>query len=671
MGYIDGGIFFSLCLSLVSSPPSLLSFHPLVLVLKNYRLDTFARIRGKNHMRGCRCRCEWSGSLSVEVVRVGSGADGEGISVVSGGRRKGRRGRRGADSTSDDERYWDFRFLPTPTGTPSQSRRVSPEPPHQSHAAHNGSFSSSKRSGPAATRSRSKGRGKGGVVMQSNLTAGISPSRSQHLRTGSGAVAGLAPTHPQGDLSALSLLAASELLELERTEAARRAEYESKHRDLLAAVASVGGHMPPTSRHLHPHPLSHPPHHSHPPPHAASQFSSGSSTPMTLEGCTIGSNGFVAPGPPPACHHDDCHKSYRSALKASSRLGVAAAARGNTVGLSSSLEEGSKGAFLGRPQFAGHLSDEGRSGTMAGQPHPPSPHSATESDLSLAAYNNNSRHLTQGGQGQSSSWRSPSLSSSQAHPSSTKSSTVLPSIPIATPLTSQPSTPFWTPNASPVLGPFKGLHIMDWSSRAGSRAGSPGPFLPPVAGTNSVGPTGGGYGEALKGTASSESTVRDEVHVKSEDAEMDVDDSYKQVHQEAPRRGYRVADILNGPSSPSLPMYGDPADRHHPRAKGVPTIIITIMSIVILTLNITADRDVRTVNRRLIIEAILRFCIRRVIAISLTRDGSASVRDEELELPPLRLPLGDASASGPTAIPVHPAAPERKPGSRLDLARIA
>ena len=397
----------------------------------------------------------------------------------------------------------------------------------------------------------------------SSLPSSFNNPRSHtHTHTGPGVAA-----YSQGDLSALSLLASSELVELERAEAARRAEYESKHRDLLAAVASVGGHMPPrpSQQQLQQQQQQQQQHHHHQLHHSGSTLSSGSITP---ERCKVTSSGLVSPGLPPGCHHEECHKSYRSALKASSRLVAAAATPSSSssssslrnigAGLSRSLEEGTGSAFMTRSPLDRPRSNEGRCGAPQQPQHPPSPNSTTDSDLSSPQsllLHVNARH-TQGGQQGQTTWHSSSSSSLHAH---SKSMSVLPpTIPKTTTTTSQPSTPFWTPSTSPVLGPLRGLNIIDWSSRAGSRAGSPGPFLLPVAigAAATASSTGRTYGEVPR-TMSGESVVRPEMNVKVEDTEMDVDDGDKRVHQEAPRRGCRVGDILNSHSSPTLPMYGD------------------------------------------------------------------------------------------------------------------
>ena len=106
---------------------------------------------------------------------------------------------------------------------------------------------------------------------------------------------GSSDVHYATPLSALSSVAHNELIELERNEAIRRAEFEARHAALEARVVrsksrSVGGS-----------------------PDATPSFG------PTGTSCSVvvGIGGVPSP---PACHHEECHKSYRKALRPTQRV---------------------------------------------------------------------------------------------------------------------------------------------------------------------------------------------------------------------------------------------------------------------------------------------------------------------------------------------------------------
>ena len=95
-------------------------------------------------------------------------------------------------------------------------------------------------------------------------------------------------------LSALSSVAHDQLVQLERNEAFRRAEFQARHAALEARVAQSKSRSVGTS------------------PDATPSFGpSGSSC-----SAFVGIGGIPSP---PACHHEDCHKSYRKALRLAQR----------------------------------------------------------------------------------------------------------------------------------------------------------------------------------------------------------------------------------------------------------------------------------------------------------------------------------------------------------------
>lgn len=209
---------------------------------------------------------------------------------------------------------------------------------------------------------------------------------------------------------------------------------------------------------------------------------------------------------PPTCHHEECHKSYRKALKTAKLLQQQQAlgeSRGDTHhshqyhvahrqqhayapyskdrGMSKSYEDVRDHLGNGRRPHLGtrQRSDETAASTSASASisHPPSPISTDSSDFSAGGSSHSSPHA---------SFRpaATNLPHPHPHPHPLSSSHYGSSAGVFPHVTtkSQPSTPFWTPSTSPVLGPLKGLNI-DWSSRAGSRATSPTPGNGSGAGT--------------------------------------------------------------------------------------------------------------------------------------------------------------------------------------------
>ncbi len=96
-------------------------------------------------------------------------------------------------------------------------------------------------------------------------------------------------------LSALSSVAHDQLVQLERNEAFRRAEFQARHAALEARVAQSKSQSVGAS------------------PDATPSFGpSGSSC-----SAFVGIGGIPSP---PACHHEECHKSYRKALRLAQRV---------------------------------------------------------------------------------------------------------------------------------------------------------------------------------------------------------------------------------------------------------------------------------------------------------------------------------------------------------------
>jgi zinc-finger protein CreA/MIG len=106
-------------------------------------------------------------------------------------------------------------------------------------------------------------------------------------------------------LAALSSVAAEELVEFERREALRRAHYEAARAELEARVTQSAGTSPDSTPSLGPK-------------HASAVLPQHS---VYCDGDSLTGLGGLTPRLP-SCHHEECHKSYRTLLKMANRLGT-------------------------------------------------------------------------------------------------------------------------------------------------------------------------------------------------------------------------------------------------------------------------------------------------------------------------------------------------------------
>jgi len=106
---------------------------------------------------------------------------------------------------------------------------------------------------------------------------------------------GSSDVHYATSLSALSSVAHNELVELERNEAIRRAEFDARHAALEARVARSKSRSVGAS------------------PDATPSFGPTGSSCSAF----VGMGGIPSP---PGCHHEECHKSYRKALGLTQRV---------------------------------------------------------------------------------------------------------------------------------------------------------------------------------------------------------------------------------------------------------------------------------------------------------------------------------------------------------------
>ncbi|KAF9514541.1 hypothetical protein BS47DRAFT_857721 [Hydnum rufescens UP504] len=219
---------------------------------------------------------------------------------------------------------------------------------------------------------------------------------------------------------------------------------------------------------------------------------------------------------PPNCHHDDCHKSYRKALKAARLLHQ----QGHSANESPNSHHYSHRQHHPYMPYRANYHSHPRDGKdrESNRSH----EDLRESGVSLGSRYNRSDATSAADEIVKDQplrlpppqplWSPPPSTHGLRRPPSpisTDSSSSSPSAPIPThlpytppsssnthtfssmnprygapSLKSQPSTPFWTPSTSPVLGPLRGLNL-EWTSRSGSRASSP----TLVTGASSLGPT--------------------------------------------------------------------------------------------------------------------------------------------------------------------------------------
>lgn len=260
-------------------------------------------------------------------------------------------------------------------------------------------------------------------------------------------------------LSALSSVAHEELLELERKESIRRARYEATRAELEARVAKPSrsaGASPESTPFFGPITSS----------YASSLLPQHS---VYCDGDSLTGHGGLTPRLP-ACHHDECHKSYRTLLKMANRLGNAHEVLSSHYSHAESGSGGGHGHHL--TSHAHSATNHARSGHHRHHPY-------------------EVPQLIPG--------RKLSPVDTTPSPISTDDSSELPPLPLAThhhAPTSSSTGPgdnyeYYTPSTSPFLRAVRNMNVgrSRTSSRVPSRAPSPVPLhLPPaITAISSVG----------------------------------------------------------------------------------------------------------------------------------------------------------------------------------------
>lgn len=290
-----------------------------------------------------------------------------------------------------------------------------------------------------------------------------------------------------GELSALSMLASNELYELERAEREREHQLQQQHQYQQHSQHSHSH----SSQQSHP---SHHQHHSHDQQaqyqpqmqasyHAPPNMSASHGGPIVSGGASTSS--AMTPPVPPTCHHEECQRSYRTALRVYQQAQTQSQSQGSAQQAQRSLlASGFHRAGDGTsPQHEEYVSFPGPLTSPRGVGvHPSSPGSTDSSDISRSPPTQVRNHHSQHHQHGYNPYARPSGSGSGAGSGVGGGR-------------SHPSTPrFYTPTASPVLGPM----------RAGSHH-----HLPP--------------GALPMPMMISESAVRGGVELDEEDGDMDVD----------------------------------------------------------------------------------------------------------------------------------------------------
>ncbi|PVF99100.1 hypothetical protein CPB86DRAFT_814231 [Serendipita vermifera] len=318
---------------------------------------------------------------------------------------------------------------------------------------------------PEVDRRRTRGRDleeSDGPTTHVTLSSALSPSAVQNPNLAS--------------LSALSSVAHEELLELERREAIRRARYEAAHAELEARVVSQtssasrsAGTSPEST------PFFGPISHVNVPTQHSVYCDGESFTNPTTHGAAIVPR-------LPSCHHEECHKSYRTLLRLAQRT------NGGLAGLQDALaplhlyEE--RGVHLTSHAHSGSGSTHSRTAHHRHHPYEVPHHPAV-------------------------SGRKTSPIDTTPSPISTDESSELP------PLSSGPTTAtssttidnnheYYTPSTSPFLHAIRSMNVgkSRTSSRGPSRAPSPVPLHLPPAVTALASLNSSSYGEQSSSSTS-------------------------------------------------------------------------------------------------------------------------------------------------------------------------
>ena len=225
------------------------------------------------------------------------------------------------------------------------SRRGSPKPSQSHQRYRNSAIRTSPPSRAHSPPPLTFGQHQRQHVVLPPPTSLLSQSASVSRSSSSGNVKGIA------ELSALSMLASSELYELERKERERERERQAEH------------HRQQQQQYGH-----HPPYQPYPPLHSNSGTVPGmsSSSPSSL----------MTPPVPPNCHHEECQRSYRTAL------GVYQQAQSQSSGMRATLTNDGASPHDEYVTFPGPPPVTMSGGVTRRSDHPSSPGSTDSSELS-------------------------------------------------------------------------------------------------------------------------------------------------------------------------------------------------------------------------------------------------------------------------------------------------